>query len=197
MIQPITPGPRVMPLKTKPIPQFSGHTSKAPATTGTSFRAPQKSVLMGLLLSMAMPFVGPAPSKIAKAAVQNVKTAASENNEAHSVVEVTDANFENEVLNAKIPVLLKFGAPWCPPCNQMEPELEKLAQDKKYQGKVKVAHINIDNSPKTKKKYKISAIPDTYFFNREDANAKQNKAKEHWKNFHTKEELAAWIDKFL
>lgn len=129
-------------------------------------------------------------------------TAEAEKPPEEKVVEVTDANFEAEVLKSDIPVLLKYGAKWCGPCLKMEPELKKLANAKnadgtlKYKGKMKVAHIDIDQSPKTAEKYDIASIPDTRIFKKINKDDKQNKDIPDTKiGFHTKEQLETWADK--
>lgn len=112
-----------------------------------------------------------------------------------TVIEVTDQNFEKEVLNSDVPVLLKFGAPWCGPCVRMEPELKALAADGKYNTRIKVAHINIDNNPKTTAAYAITGIPDTRLFKKIKADDKANKAINESKvGYHTKGQLAEWVD---
>ena len=74
----------------------------------------------------------------------------------------TDANFEKEVLNSDIPVLVDFWASWCPPCKMTEPLIDKLAQE--YDGKVKIGKINVDQNPKTASKYEIKGVPTFILF---------------------------------
>ena len=69
----------------------------------------------------------------------------------------TDANFEEEVLNSDIPVLVDFWASWCPPCKMTEPLIDKLAQE--YDGKVKIGKINVDQNPRTSAEYRIKGVP--------------------------------------
>lgn len=66
-------------------------------------------------------------------------------------------SLEEEVLNSAIPVLVDFWASWCPPCKMTEPLIDKLAQ--KYDGKVKIGKINVDQNPRTAAKYGIKGIP--------------------------------------
>ena len=72
-------------------------------------------------------------------------------------VEVTDATFEAEVLNSETPVVLDFWAEWCAPCRQLTPIIEQLAE--KYQGRIKVVKLNIDDNPVTPGRYEVRAIP--------------------------------------
>ncbi len=69
----------------------------------------------------------------------------------------TDANFEEEVLNSGIPVLVDFWASWCLPCKMTEPLIDKLAQE--YDGKVKIGKINVDQNPRTAARYGIKGVP--------------------------------------
>ena len=79
-----------------------------------------------------------------------------------NVIELTDQNFEQEVLNSEVPVLVDFWAEWCMPCKMLTPTIEKLAND--YQGKVKVGKVDTDSNRDTALKYSISNIPTVILF---------------------------------
>jgi len=74
----------------------------------------------------------------------------------------TDQNFEEEVLNSQIPVLVDFWAPWCGPCQMMGPIIEELAEE--LEGKVVVGKINVDENPQMAQKYGIMSIPTLLIF---------------------------------
>lgn len=69
----------------------------------------------------------------------------------------TSANFESEVLNSDIPVLVDFYADWCGPCKMMGPVVEKLAQE--YEGKAKVGKVNVDEEQELAEKFNVMSIP--------------------------------------
>ncbi len=79
-----------------------------------------------------------------------------------NVVEITDVNFETEVTNSAVPVLVDFWAEWCGPCRMLTPTIEELALENA--GKVKVGKVNTDDSHDTSVKFGISAIPTLIIF---------------------------------
>lgn len=74
----------------------------------------------------------------------------------------TDANFDQEVIQSKIPVVVDFWAPWCGPCRFVSPIIEELA--KEYEDKVKVGKLNVDENQETAGKYGIMSIPSILIF---------------------------------
>jgi thioredoxin 1 len=79
-----------------------------------------------------------------------------------NIVELTKDNWQQEVLDSDVPVLVDFWAPWCGPCRALGPTIDKLAD--KYAGKVKVGKLNTDDSPEIAVQYAISGIPQLLLF---------------------------------
>lgn len=75
---------------------------------------------------------------------------------------VTDASFEEDVLQADKPVLVDFWAEWCGPCRALSPVLEELASENSE--KIEVVKVNVDDNPATAAKYGITSIPAVYAF---------------------------------
>lgn len=73
------------------------------------------------------------------------------------ITEVGDGNFESEVIKSGLPVLVDFWAPWCGPCNSIAPIVEELAGE--YEGRLKIAKLNVDDHPATASRYGIRGIP--------------------------------------
>ena len=78
------------------------------------------------------------------------------------VTDLTDKEFEQEVINSDLPVLLDLWAPWCGPCRMIAPVVEKLSAQ--YNGKLKFFRLNIDENPQTPARYRVMSIPTLIFF---------------------------------
>ena len=78
------------------------------------------------------------------------------------VTDVTDQDFEEEVIKSVLPVLVDLWAPWCGPCRMVAPVVDKLAE--RYEGKFKFYRLTVDDNPQTALKYKVMSIPTLIFF---------------------------------
>jgi thioredoxin 1 len=78
------------------------------------------------------------------------------------IVQITDQNFEEEVLESDLPTEVDFWAPWCGPCKMVIPIYEKLSEE--YEGRFKFCMINVDENQRTAVKYQIMSIPMQMFF---------------------------------
>jgi len=78
------------------------------------------------------------------------------------VLEISDASFESEVLQSKLPVLVDFWAPWCSPCHQITPLVQNLAEE--YGGRISFCKLNVDDNPLAAGKFQVQSIPLLLFF---------------------------------
>ncbi len=101
------------------------------------------------------------------------------------ITNVSDDNFEAEVLKADAPVLVDYWAEWCGPCKMIAPVLEEIARE--YAGKIKVAKLNIDENTQTPRKYGIRGIPTLMLFKNGNVEATKVGAV-------SKSQLAAFLD---
>ena len=102
--------------------------------------------------------------------------------------ELTDGNFEQEVINSDVPVLVDFWAEWCMPCKMLEPTIEELADE--YAGRARVARMDTDSARNTAMRFGISAIPTLILFNKGEVAKK-------FVGLQQKTDLAAALDELL
>ena len=79
-----------------------------------------------------------------------------------TIVHVTDASFEDDVIKANQPVLLDFWAEWCAPCKAIAPMLDDIAGE--YQGRLTIAKLNVDENQKTAQRFSVRSIPTLILF---------------------------------
>lgn len=105
-----------------------------------------------------------------------------------NAIDITDASFEQEVLNSDKPVVVDFWATWCGPCRKLGPVLDEISGE--FDGKVKFVKVNVDENVKTAKDYSISGIPSILVF-------KEGKALERLVGLMPKSTIISNIEKHL
>ena len=98
---------------------------------------------------------------------------------------ITDNNFDEEIKNSKLPILVDFWAEWCGPCKQIGPILEEIGEEKKEN--IKIFKLNVDENPQTPQKYGVRGIPTLMLF--KDGNLVDTKVGSLPKSM-----LEAWLD---
>ena len=103
-------------------------------------------------------------------------------------LKVTDSTFEQEVLNAKDSVLVDFWADWCGPCHTVSPVIEELGGE--YQGRLRVAKVNVDENPEAPARFGIRSIPTLMLF-------KDGELKEKVVGVQSKSQLNSLINRYV
>lgn len=104
------------------------------------------------------------------------------------LIHVTDANFQQEVLDSALPVVVDFSATWCGPCKQLKPIVEELAAQ--YEGKVKIAHVDVDEAREAAMKYGVMSVPTVLYL-------KGGQVRDSQIGVLAKEKMAAKIDNLI
>lgn len=108
-------------------------------------------------VSFRVPFTFAAKTKAARVPPRSEQMAQSKNVHAFN-----ESNFQSEVLESDVPVLVDFTATWCGPCKALAPIVEKIADE--FPGKIKVGKLDIDEAPQITRKYGVRSVPTVLVF---------------------------------
>jgi thioredoxin 1 len=92
----------------------------------------------------------------------SIQSESQEHDKMSNIIDTTSETFEQEVLQAREPVLVDFSAPWCGPCRMLEPLLEQLAEE--FAGRVKFVKVNVDNALAVAERFDITGVPTVMIF---------------------------------
>ena len=104
------------------------------------------------------------------------------------VIEITDSQFESEVIEADKPVLAYFWAPWCGPCRLMSPSINSLAES--YGDRLKIVKLEVDPNPEAVKRYQVEGVPALRLFKGKELVSSSEGAI-------SKNKIQAMLDKYL
>ena len=112
-------------------------------------------VILVIAIILASRFVNKQGEETIQESKENTNTL-NEEEESMNIIKVSDENFEQEVLNSNIPVLVDFYADWCGPCKMLSPIVDEVANEN---DDIKVVKVNVDESQNTAIKYQVMSIP--------------------------------------